>query len=349
MKPDKQKASFNPANERAKYAYRIHIRRVGQKDEKTILAALQHIRDFEIFIGFAGFEKFNEAVADKYMQSMFNQNLSLSYITDNIRALKDFLNWLERQRGYRSKINYNHIDYLNISRNQRNTAKAPEYQRAYKFEQIIDVIRAMPDKTDKEKRDKAIISLQALCTLRITELRTMKIKSIIEEDGSYFVYASPKHIGTKFAKTRYVAFVPLPDDIQGNVLKWLDHLLALGFKDTDPLFPRINNTFNQANLLEQSIRKQEISSNTTIRNVFRCAFEKVGVPYLRPHSFRHTLARYSQKQTPEFLNAVRQNLGNKSIDTTLNSYGQLSVAEQRKIIAETNLNFLNSTGIELRG
>lgn len=333
MKPDKQKANFNPANERAKYAYRIHIRRVGQKDEKTILAALQHIRDFEIFMNFAGFEKFNEAVADKYIKSMFNQNLSLNHITDNIRALKDFLRWLERQRGYRSKINYNHIDYLNISRNQRNTAKAPEYQKAYKFEQIIKLIRAMPDKTDKEKRDKAIISLQALCSLRVTELRTMKIKSLIEEDGTYFVYASPKHIGTKFAKTRYVAFVPLPDDIQGNVLKWRDHLLALGFKDTDSLFPRINNTFNQANLLEQSIRKQEISSNTTIRNIFRRAFENARLAYIKPHSFRKTLARYALTQNPLFLNAVRQNLGHKSIDTTLNSYGQLSVAEQREIIA----------------
>lgn len=333
MKPDKQKTNFNPANERAKYAYRIHIRRVGQKDEKTILAALQHLRDFEIFIGFAGFEKFNETVADKYMQSMFNQNLSLSYITDNIRALKDFLNWLERQRGYRSKINYNHIDYLNISRNQRNTAKAPEYQRAYKFEQIIDVIRSMPDKTDKEKRDKAIISLQALCSLRISELRTVKIKSLIEEDGVHFVYVCPKNMKTKFSKTRYAVFVPLPDDIKANVLKWRDYLLSLGFKDSDPLFPFIDNSFNTRNLLEQTIKRDVIKSDTTIRDVFKRAFKNAGLAYINPHSFRKTLARYAQTQTPAFLNAVRQNLGHKSIDTTLNSYGQLSVAEQREIIA----------------
>ena len=155
----KSKAQFNKQNERAKYKYRQHLRRVSQKDEKTILVELKHIRGFEIFINFAGFEKFNEHVADKFIQGMFTANLSLSYISDNIRALKDFLRWLERQRGYRSKIDYNHIDYLNISRNQRRTAKAVEYQKSYKFGQIIKTIRQMPDKSEKNKRDLALISL----------------------------------------------------------------------------------------------------------------------------------------------------------------------------------------------
>ena len=52
MTKEKSKARFNVANERIKYKYRIHIRRVGKKDEKTILAALKYIRGFEIYIGF---------------------------------------------------------------------------------------------------------------------------------------------------------------------------------------------------------------------------------------------------------------------------------------------------------
>ena len=334
MPKNKYRGAFNPVNERIKYKYRIHIRRAKQLDEKTIVAALQYIRNFEIFISFKGFEAFNDTVADKYIQSMFDTEKSLSYIHDSIRYLKDFLTWLERQRGYRSKINYNHIDYLNISRNQRSTAKATEYKRAYKFEQVIETIRKMPDQTITEKRNKAIISLQALCSLRISELRTVKLKSLIEEDGTYFIYACPKNMKTKFAKTRYVNFVPLPDDIKANVLNWSDYLVSLGFKDTDPLFPKIDNTFNALNLLDLSVRKAEIKSDTTIRNMFKKAFEDAGLPYLNPHSFRHTLARYAENQSPAFLNAVRQNLGHSSIDTTLSSYGQLSISEQRRIIGE---------------
>ena len=115
---DKVKHKFNEANERAKYQYRIHKARVGRKDAKTINAELQHLRDYEIFTGFKDFRTFNESSADKYIRHLFNEGLSLSYINDNLRALRDFLNWLERQRGYRAKINYNHIEYLHTTNNQ---------------------------------------------------------------------------------------------------------------------------------------------------------------------------------------------------------------------------------------
>ena len=49
---------------------------------------------------------------------------------------------MERQRGYRSRLNFNHIEYLNVSRNQRRTAKAQDYQKAYKYDEIIKAIRA---------------------------------------------------------------------------------------------------------------------------------------------------------------------------------------------------------------
>ena len=338
MKKEDSKAHFNAPNERIKYKYRLHLRCVLQRDEKTIDSALKHIREYELFTDFAGFEKYNGEIANKYIQSLFQRNLSMSFISDNIRVLKEFLRWLERQRGYKSKIDYNQIDYLNISRNQQNTAKAVEYQKSYKFEEIIKTIRAMPDKTEKEKRNKAVISLQALCGLRISELRTVKMKSLIQEGDSYFIYVSPKNMSVKFAKTRHVDFMPLPDDIIFNVITWHEYLKTLGFKENDPLFPVVDSRFTETNLLQQTMRKDEIKSDTTIRDIFKKAFEACGFEYIKPHSFRKTMARYAEMQSPAFFNAVRQNLGHKSIDTTLNSYGQLSVAEQRKTISSAKLN-----------
>lgn len=336
-KINKERGRYNPVNERIKYKYRQRLRRIDQKDKKTIISILKHIRDFEIFTGFKGFEKFDEQIADKYIENMFKRNISLPYITGSIRALKAFLKWLERQHGYRSKINYNHIDYLSVSRNQRKEAKATTYQKSYSFEQIISTIRHMPNSTDKEKRDQALISLQATCTLRVSELRTVKIQNIIEENQQYFVYVTPKNMSVKTAKTREAVFVPLPHDIIANVITWRDYLLSQGFKDNDPLFPKIDNNFTQTNLLEQTLKKEEIKSNTTIRKIFQKAFEAVGLEYIRPHSFRNTLARYAETQSPEFLNAVRQNLGHESIDTTLSSYGQLSRLDQRNVINSVSI------------
>ena len=330
---DKKRDKYHPANERMKYKYRVHLRRALKRDDKTITATLKHIREYEIYMNFVGFEKFNDHIADKFIMHMTSNDLPLSFINDNIRALRDFLKWLERQRGYKSKINYNHIDYLNLSNNQRNTAKASEYKQSYKIEQILKAIRAMPTITDKDKRDRAIISLQAHCALRVGELRAVKIKNIIEEDGRYFVYVSPKDMGVKFAKTRHAYFLPLPQDITDNVISWRDHIISLGFNTNDPLFPKIDSRFGKNNLLEKTVIREGIKSNTTIRDIFKKAFTDAGYEYIRPHSFRHTWARHAESISPAFLNTVRQCLGHDSIDTTLNSYGQSSLADQRSVIA----------------
>jgi integrase/recombinase XerD len=330
---------FNPRNERMKYKYRIHLKRIGRKDEKTIVEELKHLRGYEIYTGFDDFAAYNDEVADKYINYLLRDGFSLSYISDNLRVLRAFLNWLRNQRGYKSKINYNHIEYLGLTNNQRKTAKAPEYKKAYKYQQILSVIRTMPSRTLVEQRNKAIISLQALCGMRVSELRTIKIKNIIEEDSFHFVYANPKDMQIKYAKLRQANFLPLPDDIKANVLAWRNYLIEQGFKDASPLFPQIPAKFNQHNLLEIHLTMNEIKSGTTIRNIFKRAFGNAGITYINPHSFRHTLARFAEKQSPGFLNAVRQSLGHSSIDTTLDSYGRLSTQEQTRRFNETKFEF----------
>ncbi len=337
---DASKALYNAKNERIKYKYRNHLKRALRKDAKTVIAILKHIREFEIHTEFKDFSCFNDEVANKYIESLFGRNCSLSYIGENLRYLKEFIRWLERQKGYRSKIDYNHIDYLNISNNQKRTAKAVEYKIAYTYDQIIKTIRNMPDKRAIESRNRAMISLQALCGLRISELRTVKIKNIICEEGSYFIYVNPKDMEVKFAKIRQANFMPLPVDIAENVIKWRDYLLENGFNEKDSLFPQTSNKFNQRNLLESKVEHKEIKANTTIRNVFKKAFAEAGYAYLRPHSFRHTIARFAERQSPEFLNAVRQALGHSSITTTFQSYGELSEYEQRRRIAGQKIDFL---------
>ena len=325
---------YNAENEKVKYKYRIHKKRTKRKDFKTVRADLLHIREFEIFTGFKGFGIFNGDIADQYIDWLFSQGYSVPYINDNLRALRDFLNWLERQRGYRTKINYEHIEYLHISDNQRKTAKATEYKKSYTFEQIIKTIRLMQVITLIEKRNIAIVSLQALCGLRISELRTVRLKSLICEDGAWFVDVNPKYMEVKRAKQRYANFMPLPEDIAQNILLWRDYLLSIGFKPTDYLFPIIPSKFNQHNMLESKVENAPIKSNTTIRNIFKKSFENAGYEYIRPHSLRHTIIKFAEHQTPAFLNACRQSLGHESIDTSFSSYGQLSDAEQRARISE---------------
>lgn len=337
MKIKEKRDQFNPKNERIKYQFRVHTKRSVKKDEKTIIAELKYLREYELFDNFADFATYNNTKADKYINYLFDQDYSLSYINDALRTLKVFLSWLERQKGFRSKINYNDIDYLNITNNQRRAAKATEHKRSYSFDQIIKTIRQIPETTIIERRNKAIISANALCSLRISELRTIKLKNLIEEDGKCFIHINPKDIDAKFAKARYADCVQLPQDIFDNLINWRGELIKLGFTSKDPLFPKIPSNFNQLNLLESVMTKEEIKSSSQMRDIFKQAFQKVGLEYINPHNFRHTRARFASKQSPEYLNATRQALGQKNIDTTLGSYGELSIYEQREVISSIKI------------
>jgi len=332
---------YNKENERMKFKYRNHLKRINRKDWKTVIAELKHIIVFEKFISFASFAKYKDELADSYIQFLTKEGYSLSFLTDNLRSLRNFLYWLERQRGYRGKIKYDHIEYLNISKNQLLTAKASNYKKSYTFDDILSTINSMPTTNIIDRRNKAIVCLQALCGLRISELRTVKIKSIICEDGKCFVHINPKTIQTKFAKTRNANFLSLPENITKTVIDWKGYLLSIDFNVDDFLFPQIQNSFTQASLIEKKITKKEIKSTTTIRQIFKKAFTKAGHEYLKPHSFRTTIAKWAERQSPLVLNAIRQSLGHSSIDTTLSSYGQLSDYDQRKAIGESMVNIKN--------
>lgn len=343
MKQRQKQDRYNPINERVKYQYRKHLKRVGKKDEKTVMRAVEYLRLFELFTNFSDFSTYNKIQADKYIDHLFDEKLSLSFINNSLRDLREFLSWLQRQKGYRSKIDYNDLDYLNITNNQRRASKSTEYKKSYSYEQMIETIRFMPETEMIERRNKAMISLNALCGLRISELRTIKIKNMIFEDEIWFIHANPKDMVVKNSTSRFSPPVQLPQDILDNVINWRNELIQKhNFKDKDPLFPKIPRSFNWQNLLESEIRKEEMRSSSAVRDIFESAFKAAGFEYINPHNFRHTRARFAAKQSPEYLNATRQALGHKTIDTTLNSYGELSFDEQKKIIAKTEVIILGN-------
>ena len=76
-------------------------------------------------------------------------------------------------------------------------------------------------------------------------------------------------------------------------MRWKKRLKSLGYKKDDPFFPAIDNRFNAENLLEDKIRSNGIKSDTTIRNIFKKAFECAGLEYINPISFRNTIARHA--------------------------------------------------------
>jgi len=314
---------MNANNERIKYNYRVCLARADGRDKKTLLHVIYHITEFEKYTGYKDFQKTTQSMIHDYIEKMIAKGTSLSFADHNVKALQKFYQWLSIQRGYRSKIDPNLPRFFQLSANQRKIARAPSYRESYEIADIKRAIANMPKKSITERRNKAIVSLQALCGLRISELRTIKIKNFIYDKTSerYLVYVDPKDMSVKFAKTRYAFVMPFESEWLDNVLRWRDELKTLGWGDRDPLFPIIPNQFNQLNMLKPSIQKVEIKGNNAMLKVFRDAFTAVGLPYYPPHTFRHMIARWAETQTPEVFNAVRQSLGHSDIKTTFEAYG----------------------------
>ena len=327
---------FNPQNERIKYEYRMHLSRIKRADSKTLRAVFQHIREFEELTSFKNFSQVSPTNVCQYIDNLCHSGVSLSYLAHNVRALNQFFLWLQEEPDYRNKIEAHLADYFSLSNNQRKMASAPNYRVSYERTEIENTIDSMPTNTLNDRRNRALVALQYLCGLRISELRTLPIKNLKyhKDAQNYMVYVDPKVMDVKFAKTRCAFFMPFGEKYTQIVLNWKKELEALGFSEKAPLFPAIPTQFNQLNLLEAKPKQEFIKSNSSIRTIFENAFKAVNLPYHCPHTFRHTIARWAETQTPAIFNAVRHSLGHADIKTTFMSYGTLPDARVGLLLRE---------------
>jgi integrase len=331
---------FNPANERIIYKYLAFRSSVKGNDKKTCLAIHKAIRSYEVLTDFANFKCFSIDLANAVKLKLSSIATTESYLLRILKDIRDFLQWLSHEDGY-SCIKYNEVEYLNLTKNQLKAARAQEYQESYTYPTIFKVIRQMPVQTILERRNKAIISLQALASLREEELRTIKIKNLHydETNNIYFIYVTPKDMkNVKFSKQRENTILNLAQDVLDNIISFRDELINKEhFTEVDCLFPKINQKFNQRNMLETLIEKSPMCS-TTIRNIFKQAFVGAGEKYCRIHSFRHTRAKYiTRTGNSNFVQAMSQDFGHTDIKTTMQSYAVFTPEDRRAELAKVKM------------
>lgn len=318
-------AVTNPSNERAKYNYRLYLSKARARDAKTWQNIMKDLRRFETFNKFSDFININPIIVSNFIEHI-TKNYSLNLCAKCVRSVREFYIWLSNQNKYQGKIDYNTIGYFQLTRNQMRIASSSDYQQSYELDEIRQIISNMPQNTDMEMRNIAIVSLQALCGLRISELRTIKFKNLIFDKPSkqWFIYINPKDVEVKFAKTRHAYFMPFDKAWMDNVLRWRERLIELGWKNKDPLFPTFVNKTSSFGFQGGIPQKIPFKDNSIIIYIFRNACNDAGARYLNLHSFRHMIARWAASQSPEMFNAVSQSLGHTSMRTTFEVYGKLS-------------------------
>jgi integrase len=181
------------------------------------------------------------------------------------------------------------------------------------------------------------VLLHAMLTgARDGAIASMKLKHVDLTANS--VTQDAREVKTKFSKTFTTFFFPVSEEIREIVAEWV---LYLGreklWGDDDPLFPATQVAPGPDHQFAVSgLQRAHWSSASPIRTIFREAFERAGLPYFNPHSFRSTLVRLGEDscKTPEQFKAWSQNLGRERVLTTFLSYGEVSRDRQGELIRQ---------------
>lgn len=339
----KKTPRFHPRNERIKQTYFLFLKEADQKADSTIDGIRKAILRFEEYTGFKDFKTFNKEQAIAFKKHLANMKaertgkpISKSTMLSTINALQAFFKWLAYQKGYKSSVHIPDIEYFNMSEKEIRMAKSPGFKEFPTLEQIKTVISCMPETTDIEQRDRALLAFTILTGMRDSAIASLSLKHIDLSRDPVLVRQDPNEVKTKFSKRIETYFFPVGDDLRDIALDWIKYLKEEKlYGQNDPVFAQTKIGHNENQSFEvQGIEPVHWSNATPIRKVFKEAFARAGLKYYSPHLFRNTLADYGQKvcKTPEQLKAWSQNLGHENVLTTFTSYGNIDPHRQGEVI-----------------
>ncbi len=333
----------NPANERIKRKYFTFLKEAKRNSEPTVDAAAKALSRFEVYSKHRDFKTFHSEQAIAFKKHLAEQkgqqsgeNLSKATLHATLTQLKRFFQWLAMQPGYKSRVQYYDAEYFNLPENDMRVATARREQKVPTLEQIKHVISSMPAKTDIDLRNRALVAFTLLTGARDGAIASMKLKHV--DLITNCVTQDARDVKTKFGKTFNTFFFPVGEEVYEIVVMWVEYLREHKlWGNDDPLFPATRVTVGSSRQFEVAgLGRDQWSSASPIRSIFRGAFVNAGLQYFNPHSFRNTLAQLGEKvcKTPEQFKAWSQNLGHEKVLTTFLSSGGVACQRQGEIIRD---------------
>jgi len=319
----------NPKNERTKrsfYRYLKHSRsyfNTTVDNHETALSVWDDFTDHEDYAAFNS-EKVIEFKDWLIEGRGRKRSISLSTLRAYLRCLRKFFRWLSNEKGYKSRINLNDVDFLKIGHKEERMAKQTG-PRSYPPQSYIrKLVRSIEPRTEIDLRDRALISFAFLTGMRDQAIATLPLGCFSRTTMT--INQDPrKGVQTKYSKHIPSVLFPFDQEMVKFVLDWAKHLEERGFGTEDPLFPRSQadqgpdrSSFETATVVEPV----KWHGAGPIREIFKKRSQMAGLTYFQPHTFRHlAIAKALEAgRTLEHLKAISQNFGHEHVATTLGSY-----------------------------
>lgn len=332
---------FNARNERVKRDYLRHMKEAKGRAQTTVDAARKAIHRYEQYTAFKDLGTFNKEQAIGFKRNLLTQKarrggqaISPSTALHTVNVLKDFFAWLASQPGFKSKIDRSDIDYLGLTTKEASAANAPRERAWPTLEQVRRTIDLMPTTSEIGRRNRALMAFAIVTGMRDSAIASIRLKHI--DLDRQLVRQDPREVKTKFSKYIETTFFPVGDDLKQIVIDWLTYLrVDKLFSPEDPVFPKTQVQQDEnSGFKAVGMTREFWADAAAIRQLFREAFTRSGLPYFNPHSLRKTLTDLGQRtcQTPEEYKAWSQNLGHENVLTTFISYGHVSSGRQAEVM-----------------
>src|SRR5262245_5527080 len=136
----------NPENEQIKREYLTWLRQAQGQSEATLDAVAAALHRFEEHTRYRPFKSFRREQATSFKLHLTEQisaktgeALSKATLYATFKALRAFFQWLSREPGFRSHVNYSDAEYFNLPANDARIAKAERETPTPSLDQVLHV------------------------------------------------------------------------------------------------------------------------------------------------------------------------------------------------------------------
>jgi len=340
---------FNAKNERMKHKFIENLRNKKGRSESTITAIEHAVNHYQEALKNEAFERFNHKRAIQFKEWLAerrfnNKPLSLTTQSNYLRHVRTFFEWLGKQPGFKSKINFDDIEYLRLTAKEERIATQAKEKDFPDIQYVRELTASIEINCEIDQRDRALIAFTALTGIRDSALASLPLECI--DMSKMVVDQDPKKgVNTKNSKHIITVIFQYENQLVAYVKDWVKHLREKSFDNQCPLFPSAKpNQGKDKSSFEPSKEVQPEFWQTagSIRKIFNQRAQEAGLRYYNPHAFRDTAIVESLKyaKTGQHIKAISQNFGHENVATTFECYGNFKTSELIDII--NNLDYSNS-------
>ncbi|MEL6510658.1 MAG: site-specific integrase [Pseudomonadota bacterium] len=313
-------------NDRLFYVWQGYANKYDVKTADSHLAA---IRDLEVFLDGKPFDKLNRDDLSSYRNHLREllkvegrARLSRSTVSHRLSHLRAFVTWLRMQEGYK-RLPEDLAGYLELPRSSLAMGPAGRLKEQPTIKEAEDLLRAMPDRTVKQRRARAIFATAFLGALRADTLISLQIKHVQVE--CWRIIQDPTVSRVKNGKALTIQWFPIPDLFAQTLIGWVEDLQSYGFADRDALFPNIGLLSKRVGHATQPRAPiAAMTSKKAVTEAFKAAC-KGHIKSYTPHSARRTIGglRDILSLTNEQRKAWSLNMGHEKEPTTDTFYANI--------------------------